>query len=273
MSDAIYLVGVAPAAALDGFEHAGIEPGTAARLLPVAGGLSALIVDVPLETFTGEAAEERLKDVRWLTPRAEQHEAIVRAARGWGGGVSLMPAGFGSVFSSVESLAETIAGLAPDIRAFFRETDGCDEWSLKCWASRSDAVERARTRLRGAHPTGGGAAYLRSRKLAADAEREAEEHALGLIEGLVEDLGEVIAGAVERRTVADAEDRDAWLLAHIALLVDRRAQTQFDDRLDALAEGLEAEAVRLELTGPWAPYSFCPQFEAGADDDGAMEAA
>jgi len=251
-----YLAGVARGDALDSFEAPGLEGAQRARVVDVGGGFRAVVVEVPGSMFAGEDAEARLQDVAWLAPRAERHEAIVRAARALG---ALMPVGFGSVFSSLETMRSSIAAHATSISSFLDETRDCDEWSLKAWVSRAAAVERAERALASEHGAGGsGAAYLRARRLAEQAAARAEDRVLERIEGLLDDLGSTIADAAERRTVASEAEPDDWLIAHVALLVRRPSRAAFDARLDELAGPLEAEGIRLELTGPWAPYSFCP---------------
>ena len=181
----------------------------------------------------------------------------------------MMPVGFGSVFSGEEALGVTLAEHAQAVLDYLDETDNCDEWSLKAWVSRRDAIERAKAAIAEdqAARSGDGAAYLRARRLEGEAETLAEDHALALVEGLIEDLGETIVDAAERRATSVDDDPDRWLIAHVALLIDRDTRAAFDERLDHLAADLDREGLHLELTGPWSPYSFCPPLGTQADDN------
>lgn len=266
----LYLVGLARQDSLAGFTAAGIQPDDSDRARAItinAGGTSfdAVVVDVPAEMFTGDDAESRLQDVTWLRPRAERHEAIIREARTT---ATMMPVGFGGVFSGSAALEASLAEHAEAIAAFLDDTDNCDEWSLKAVVSRADAIERAKAAIaeEQAANQGDGAAYLRARRLDGEAETLAEDHALGLVEGLIEDLGETIVDATERRATKVDEDPDRWLIAHVALLIDRDTRAAFDAKLDELAEHVEAEGLHLELTGPWSPYSFCPPLGEDAEE-------
>ncbi len=267
----LYLVGFARAGELIEFHTPGIDAEHAcpARSITIQAGpaaLDAIVVEVPTPMFVGTDAEARLHDVAWLRPRAERHEAILAAARER---TSVMPVGFGSVFSGVDALAASLAGRGEHIASFLDDTDGCDEWSLKVWASRSRAVERARQTFERQQRAGApdGAAYLRAKRLAAEAEALAEDQALQRVEELIEQLGETAADAVERRATRFDEDPDAWLITHVALLVRRDDQAEFDRRLDAAAEQLDQQGIRLEVTGPWAPYSFCPELSVAPDGE------
>lgn len=266
---AIYLVGIARPGTLDTFNvrgsEPGLEPGQSTRVVSLK-GFDALVIDVPADTFLADDADDRLQDIAWLTPRAERHEAIIRDARAH---ANLLPVGFGSVFSTEDALARTIAKRSPEIDDFLTHTQGCDEWSLKAWVSRKDAIERAKEALAAADASTAGAAYLRARRLENEAEQLAEDHALGLVEQLIEDLGTTIADACERRATKTDDDHDRWLIAHVALLIHRDHRAAFDARLDLLAPALEAEGLELELSGPWSPYSFCPEAATDEQPSGA----
>ncbi len=254
----LQLVGVAPAGSLEGFRHEGVEEGFEA-LVVAAGGFDAVVSEAPTALFEGEDADKRLQDVAWLTPRAQRHERLVDATRAR---AVVMPVGFGSMFSSVATLDAALRRDAAEIEAFFEETGEADEWSIKVWADRAGALAWGRERLTernaGAH-TGSGAAYLLARKQRDEAADLVEEHALELCDELVDSLEDVALDAVERRPMDPEPEGERWLLAHVALLVHPDDAPAFDSRLDALATPFEAAGMTLELSGPWAPYSFCPR--------------
>lgn len=265
----LYLVGLARANALAGFRTHGIMPDASDSAFAItidAGGtaLDAIVVDVSADMFLGDDAECRLQDVAWLRPYVERHEAIIREACVRD---AVMPVGFGSVFSGQGALEQSIAAHAESVQAFVEHTRNCDEWSLRAWMSRDTAVKHAETRIAREHRTsaGDGSAYLRARKLAGEAEAHAEQRALELVEQCIEGLGSTIVDATERRAHSVTQDPDRWLVAHVALLIDRHARAECDAKLDEHAARLEAEGIELELSGPWSPYSFCPVL--GADPE------
>lgn len=265
----LYLAGVAARGSLHGFSAPGIEPDGGSRACAVAVGAGkqaydAIVVDVPHTLFCGSDADARLQNVDWLRPRAERHEAIIREARDR---TSVLPVGFGSIFSGVPALEAVLAQRADAIDDFLQQTAGCDEWSLRAYVSRRDAIARARAALEAdaESAAGSGAAYLRARRLDGEAERFAESRALAHVELLVEDLGDVIRDATERDVIEVEDDSDRWLIAHVALLIDRRQRAAFDERLDELAMHLGQQGLSIELTGPWSPYSFCPLLSASPE--------
>src|SRR3972149_2290049 len=67
--------------------------------------VAAVLCGVPLEMFSGPDAEERLKDLAWIGPRACRHEEVILAARRH---VPVLPVRFGTVFSTLELLAAAL---------------------------------------------------------------------------------------------------------------------------------------------------------------------
>ena len=259
---ALYLACVAPRGTLAGFDHAGIEDnGPRARTIAAA-GYDAIVVDVAPRDFDAK----RTEDIDWLAPRASRHEAIVRAANER---ADIMPLGFGGVFSTEETLAQTLADKRVEIDEFLDDAKGCDEWSLKAVVDRESAIERARTRLAMQKTADEGHAYLVRRKLDAEAEAAAEELVIDRVSEMIEAMGETVVAALERPVIDTEEDNGRWTVAHVALLVPRDLLPQFDEALDTHGGALDDDHIDLELTGPWAPYSFVPAFgdEDNSNDD------
>ncbi len=268
LDQAFYLVGVAPSGGLSSFSGHGLEEGQVSEAIAIE-GFDALVVRVPASMFSGPDAEKRTEDVTWLKPRAEKHEAILRDASERS---TVMPVGFGGVFSSEHALQLALRAHAGDIHAYLEENADCDEWSLKASVVRQDALDRARTELSGlrtAEQTSEGADYLQRRKLDHDALIHVEDRVLELLDELIEHLGDTVLDYAERKIVETGEEDGRWMLANIALLIERDALEAFNTALDKHSDALDAFGVTLELSGPWPPYTFCPRL---GDDETADEA-
>jgi len=263
----IYLVAIAEAGALGDMRAGGLEDGQTARVL-AADGFDALAVDVPTDMFEDDGAEARLKDVRWLTPRAAAHERLVRAAMDR---AAVMPVGFGSVFSDERALAASLARHEHDIAAFLGEAAGAREWSVKALADRDAFRQRAREALAATSDVEGGAAYLQRRKQEEDIERLAEELALEALDGLIDGADGTFRDVVERPVNVQPED-GRWLPAHLAFLVGEEERLAFDDAIERGGRALDAAGIDLEVSGPWPPYSFCPRVGEDAGDLTSAEA-
>lgn len=248
------LVGLARAADVAGFEHTGLEPGQATRVL-VAGGLAAAVVPVPGDYLAGPEAEERLGDVAWVGPRAIAHDAIVRALMACG---PVVPSGFGSAFRSADSVRALIETNRDIVAATLDAFDGAVEFGVRVRANLNAAEIALLDELMRETPLPAppGARYLAEKKLRRRAVEEASQWACATAETASVGLVESARGAVGRPIRATDND-DLPTIAHWAFLVGLDREECFRD---ALATAFPDKAVfRVELTGPWPPFSFVPE--------------
>ena len=266
MSDtAVYLVGVTRPGALSAFKQAGFDDTAPARTLHV-GRFDALVIDVPRSMFEGVEAEARLKDVRWLAPRAERHDVILQEAMRL---TTIMPVGFGGVFSGPEALSQRLNEFADDIEAFLEDAEDAAEYTVRATCDRAHAIARVLGEFQGDGASG--AAYLKRKRLEEDAEVIAEERALDALDAFIDDLGETFRGVVERSASNGGDGR--WAVGQLSFLVGATDLDAFDQALDAAAEALEAEhGIDLDIAGPWPAYSFCPRLGDDEEDDSAENA-
>lgn len=188
-------------------------------------GLVAVVSTVPAEEFAEEPLRDRLEDRSWLTATARAHEQVIDALTTV---TTPLPLPFASVLpddSAVRVLLETHAA---EIRAVLDRLAGRVEWSVRVYAGAERDTGRA----------GHFAARLHEELRAA-----AEDARLRPPRIL---------------KVTEAEE-DAWghNLLDAAYLVPRRQSGGFVEMVDKARETLPEGGVKVHLTGPWAPYSFC----------------
>ncbi|MER5475736.1 GvpL/GvpF family gas vesicle protein [Streptomyces sp. NPDC002734] len=188
-------------------------------------GLVAVVSTVPAADFAEEPLRGRLEDPQWLTATARAHEQVIDALTTV---TTPLPLRFATVLpddSAVRVLLETHAA---EIRAVLDRLAGRVEWSVRVYAGAEREAERA----------GHFAARLHEELRAA-----AEDTRLRPTRIL---------------KVTDAEER-AWgrNLLDAAYLVPRRQSGGFVEMVDKARETLPEGGVKVHLTGPWAPYSFC----------------
>ncbi|MET9829228.1 GvpL/GvpF family gas vesicle protein [Streptomyces sp. NPDC006385] len=228
-------------------------PVTLVRSGPVAAAVSA----VPGEEFSEPALKTRLEDLAWLesTARAHHHVIETLAAR-----TTVLPLRLATVYLD-ESRVERMLGERQEVfSALLDRFDDHVEWGVKVYAELPSASAPAPMPSPAGHGASGtepdaGRAYLRrrrqhhqaredTRRAAAEAVRRTEERARGL--------------AVERARHRPQQGTLARVpgenLANDAYLVPRRLSEEFRDRMLHAADDLPG--VRVEVTGPWAPYSF-----------------
>ncbi|MFP5213112.1 MAG: GvpL/GvpF family gas vesicle protein, partial [Acidobacteriota bacterium] len=103
-------------------------------------GIGAVISRVSLDDFTGPDAEERMRDVEWIGPRALRHgrviEQVMRSS-------PVFPARFGTIFTSMETLERAMSMRLGPVKEFLDLAETRDEWAVKAFLD----VERMRKEL------------------------------------------------------------------------------------------------------------------------------
>ncbi len=248
--------GLAPASLGDLRGVAGAE----VRAVAVAGEgagegtLTAVVSPVPLTEFGEEALRRNLEDLDWLAATARAHDTVVAAVSGVAS--AAVPLRLATVCFDEERVRTLVEESRHAFTATLDALTGRTEWGVKVYTDPAKLAESAEpAEAAPSSPGGSGAAYLRRRKAALSAretgERVAAEHAERLHARLAS-----AAVAHRRHPPQDPKlsgERDHMVL-NGAYLVD-------DDRASGFAElvrelDAEHEAVRVELTGPWPPYSF-----------------
>ncbi|WP_248961560.1 GvpL/GvpF family gas vesicle protein [Sphaerisporangium perillae] len=136
--------------------------------------------------------------------------------------------------------------------------------------SGTSAVSETSGGLAGREPpsTKPGTEYLRRRKASLRSRDQAWREAAERAERIHAALADVaVASTRHRPQDPQLSGREEWMLLNGAYLVDEERREEFAATLEAL----RGPGVQLELTGPWAPYSFTALEAAGAapeDRDG-----
>ena len=131
----------------------GMAEGSPPLCAPQA-GFAAVLSTVPKDEFCGPAAEANLQDLEWLGPRAFRHLAVVEQVLGLG---PVLPARFGTRFSSLAAVQEYAALNAAAIRQFLELVANREEWGARAaspearpkppaWRAWKDKVNRRRPR-------------------------------------------------------------------------------------------------------------------------------
>lgn len=214
--------------------------------------LAAVVGTVPLAQFGESALARNLEDMAWLEAVARAHDAVVSRVARHGAVVPLRLATVALDDSRVRDLLEQHR---EEFRSALVLVEGRTEWGVKAFADRKVLTSTiAEARTAGAEP-GSGTAYLLRRRAQLAAQETLEREAAARTDDIHEQL--VRAAAAGRRqppTDPALRGNHEWMVLNGTYLVD-------DDRTDdfaAVVHELDArhQGIRLELTGPWPPYSF-----------------
>jgi hypothetical protein len=233
------------------------DPATLAGIAGMAGapvravraaGLVAVVSPVPLTGYGEEALRRNLEELAWLERAARSHHAVVDTLSRAG---AVVPARLATVHRDDERVARVLVEREAELTATLARLTGREEWGVKGYvvpgaARRTDA------------PAGGGgagAAYLRRRR----AELTAREEGQRVAAEASTTVHTALAGyAVAARRHAPQDRRLSGAATAMALngayLIDRAGLDGFSALVGELAD--RHPELRLELTGPWPPYSF-----------------
>lgn len=222
--------------------------GAAVRVL-TRGDLRAYVSTVPLSQFGEEALRRNLEDLAWLEATARAHHAVVDAVARAGptGPVRLV-----TVYSGDQQVYDLLAERAAEFSDVLAGIAGRREWGVKAYAAAEAAPEETAA-AEGAGRKRPGTAYLQRRQHSLRVRDEARRRALSLAEQLYAELAR-IAAASRRHPPQDPQlsGRTDWMIINASFLVD-----------DSRAAGFRSVVARstspeldVQLTGPWAPYSF-----------------
>jgi hypothetical protein len=218
------------------------------------GDLVAVVGAVPPEDFDEAPLRARLEDLDWLADTARAHDAVIAALSTVTCPIPLRLATVCRDDSGVRRLLED--GHDRFVRALER-LDGRVEWGVKVYAEPQAAEEEPQAAEEaGAEAPGSGTSgrdYLR-RRLRARRSREGDwQRADALCRRLHDELSRYAeAGTVHRPQDARLSGAPGVNVLNAAYLVDRTRSEEFVELVTAASE----PGVRVELTGPWAPYSF-----------------
>lgn len=231
-------------------------------------GLAAAVSTVSLAEFGEAALRRHLEDLDWLETTGRAHHQIVAAVAEHAPAIPLRLA---TVYRDRGRLSGMLAARQPDFAAAIGRVTARTEWGVKVFAAGPDAAA-AEDAGDGGGAERPGAAYLRRRRTQLDAGAQARRAAAGSAEAIHSALGQLAAEAELRAPQApQLTGRREQMILNGAYLVDDDRSAEFTDMAGRLAAS--HQAVRVELTGPWPPYSFAYVGEPAAGQNRASEPA
>ncbi|WP_326824298.1 GvpL/GvpF family gas vesicle protein [Streptosporangium sp. NBC_01756] len=211
-------------------------------------GLVAYVSTVPLEEFGEEPLRRSLEDLDWIGHTARAHNHVVEAVAET---VPTAPVRLVTVYTSEEQVSELLARRHDDFVAVLSRVVGRREWGVKAYAEQEAAAPSTEEESVGGESPG--TAYLKRRQASLHNQKDAQRHTVAQAERVHAALAAVAAASLRHRPQdPELSGRAEWMVLNGAYLVD-------DDRVDEFTAALDAlrgQGIDLELTGPWAPYSF-----------------
>lgn len=240
--------------------------------------LVAVVSKACLDDFCGHSGDTHLQDLGWIGPRACRHEAVIEHVMNHS---PVLPARFGTLFSSLSSLDELLKRHYQTISRFLDEVENREEWALKGLLDKARARAQILSELYsrkepasprpGAHPpaqqisgqnvedlaASPGRHYFRGKTLGLRAEAELN----GWLKAVCQELGDDLSAQaleVRKRRTQQSDLNDMDVILNWAFLIQRSSLPSLRARVDRANADCEPRGLVFEVSGPWPPYSFCP---------------
>jgi len=223
--------------------------------------LGAVVSEELLEDYCGQGAELRMQDLGWIGPRALRHESVVEEVMRHS---PVLPARFGTLFSSREGLTEFMDKHHDAISEFLTQISDQDEWSVKGVLDRKLATQalisaRAIAQHQQLAALPPGRRYFEERQGRASAEKDLGRWLHETCRRGASDLMKQTSDFCERPLVLhEPTESGVEFVFNWAFLLSRSAVPAFRAQIDELNANHEPEGLVFKLSGPWPPYNFVP---------------
>ena len=257
----IYLFGFSRFLPILSIQGTGID-GRMPLLLHRFSDVTAVISNIALDQFRGPSGERNMKDIGWVGPRAFRHEAVVEEALRLS---PVLPARFGTIFSSLESLEKLFQINHGKILRFLNQVADKEEWSVKGYIDSKKAKKKLNgqalagesERLAALSP---GARYFQAKRIRSKTDKQLNAWLKEVVKGIGEALNTNASDFYKRKLLSrDVTGKD--MIMNWAYLILRDSVPDFCAQVDRMNAKHDHEGLSLELSGPWPPYSFCPSLE------------
>ena len=191
--------------------------------------------------FAGEI-ERNMENLEWLALHGVRHQQVVAeiAARG-----SIVPARFGTIFSGESALLKDVQSRRALLNKVFARIADADEWGVKVFAEPGQAVAAAASAQTGKD-------YLQQK--AARLKRRPEMTGLQEFSTALE---KIATASAPTGKVSGAQPGLLW---QSTFLVPRPRRKQWEQALKEFVKQWSGSR-RIEVNGPWPPYSFVSDAE------------
>ncbi|MEU3979224.1 GvpL/GvpF family gas vesicle protein [Streptomyces sp. NPDC026672] len=212
-------------------------------------GLVAVVSHVPEGDFAEEPLRAHLEDLDWLGATARAHQSVIDALTA----VSTpLPLRLATVFRDDSGVRMMIEAREDDFRRTLDRLEGRVEWGVKVYVD-DTAAEAEEPQPAGRAASGRD--YLRQRRGRAGAHedlwRRADAYAGRLHDTLRSYAEDTRLHPPQNATLSGALGKN---VLNAAYLVPRADSEDFVELVDRTKD--DTPDIRVELTGPWAAYSF-----------------
>ncbi|MEK7404224.1 MAG: GvpL/GvpF family gas vesicle protein [Acidobacteriota bacterium] len=223
--------------------------------------LAAAVSPVPRSVYNQESLDLHAPEIEWIAARAARHEQVVRRLMQFR---DIIPLKFATLYSSVERVRDMLRQQHEELARVLDHVAGREEWGVKVYADAvqvGQALERSEADVEAldrqiAAASAGQAYFLgkKKQKLVADAARQ---WAAEVSETVYASLLPAVVEARRTRFLNPGPSPADLPVLSAAVLVERQEVAALKAEAERLEAGYREYGMRVELSGPWAPYNFC----------------
>ncbi|WP_329112692.1 GvpL/GvpF family gas vesicle protein [Streptomyces sp. NBC_01353] len=229
--------------------------------------LSFVISAVPQRDFNEAALKDHFEDLEWLENVARAHHDVVQAVAAH---ATILPLRMATVYQDDSRARQALVAQRHTFAERLAQLASHTEFGVKIYlpapASGSDPEAPAGSDQAAAAATTPGKAYLQHRRAQHHAREAIYRQAQGAAETIealaARHAAQRVRHAPQRGTLAGAQEN----VLNDAYLIPDEQTDQFRAAIARAAQ--DFPEIRIEVTGPWAPYSFAmppPETPAAAD--------
>lgn len=192
------------------------------------------------KTEFAENLARNMENLEWLADVSVRHQQVVAALAN---SHDILPARFGTVFRTSASLSADVEKNKALLVRDLKRISGCEEWGVKVFGLSAQPQATARAKS--------GRDYLQAK--AAALRSEEPRTADGEVQRLLKALeGIAVQSAIGTGAVSRGQRGLHW---QGSLLVKRSQRAKLQQLMARFSQEWEGKR-RIELSGPWPPYSF-----------------
>ena len=200
------------------------------------------VSDVNNATFARDM-ERNLENLEWLALHSVRHQQVVGEITAQ---MAIVPARFGTVFSGEAALVKNVLDRSAALKKVFDRVADADEWGVKVFAEKKAPAKTVSARS--------GREYLQQK--AAQIKQRPERNDPEVQE-FAAALEKVASDTASSGKVSGTQPSLVW---QATFLVPRSRRKQWDKVLSEFV-GRWEDLRRIEINGPWPPYSFVSDAE------------
>ncbi len=201
------------------------------------------VSDVDGKAFS-DVIQSNMENLEWLALHSVRHQQAVAEIFS---GQTIIPARFGTVFSAEPALLKDVQARKRSLERVFAKISGAEEWGVKVFAEQALATpipQQVRS----------GKEYL---KLKSSSLRKGPERDTSGLQEFQTTLEKIALDSAPSGKVSGTQPNMLW---QATFLVPQKRRKSWDEALKAFVKKWNGKR-RIEVNGPWPPYSFVADAE------------